>query len=460
MHVVLVSPVTAYEPAKSGPYLGLAVLASYLRASGISCTCIDCNFLPTAYSLGLKNFDEHDEGKLLNECLSYIVSANPDVVGISAWGSSLPFAIVLSRALRKYLGDVPVIVGGLFYKPLADLLMQYSESIDAVVLGEGEAAFLDVLKRIRAKRGLEGLKGIVYRDNGGIRCEADMNILDSRAWGTPEFNFFVKPSESTYSFHYLEGSRGCTYNCIFCCIRGQGLRRKPARKLVEEMAALHEDEGVTRISMVDNFIPLQGSWIDGFCEGLMERQLAMEWSCCARADNISGATLQKMAKAGCSRLHFGIESVSQDTLGYINKAPDIRDYLSGLMRNVKAILDNGIGLQISVIIGFPYEGVGDMERTTEFAFHLQEMGVIAKISPVVVYPGSRMWDSYMEGKIELGKIKRPSLRTHLAGLFASEFREDPWITPNYFIPKHKFIEQEQFEEILSRCISPWTGWRK
>ena len=456
MHVVLVSPVTAFEPARSGPYLGLAVLASSLKTLGISCTCIDCNFLPTAYPLGLKNIDEDNEAKILEECLSYIVSCKPDVVGISTWGSSLPFTIVLAKALRQRLGNIPIVVGGLFYVPLVKQLMRYSENIDAVILGEAEVAFPEVLQRIRANRGFIGIKGVAYRENSVIHCDNEVNYLDAGSWGKPEFSSFINPLQLEFFFHYLEGSRGCTYQCIFCCMRGQGLRRKFPQRLVQEMAALRENKGVSRITLVDNFIPLQGAWIDDFCDLLIKRKLALNWSCFARADHITYPIVRKMAIAGCSRIHLGVESVSPDTLGYINKAPVILDYLYRLRGNIKAILDYGISLRISATIGFPYEGVGDMERTAEFALHLQGMGVTTAIGPVVVYPGSKMWDLYLDGKIELCKIKRPYLRTFLGGLFATDFQDDPWIAPQNFLPKHKFIGQEEYEEILSNCINAAT----
>jgi radical SAM superfamily enzyme YgiQ (UPF0313 family) len=176
------------------------------------------------------------------------------------------------------------------------------------------------------------------------------------------------------------------------------------------------------------------------------------WRCNARIDNISPKTVNKMAKAGCRVICVGVESTSPNTLNFIEKGNSIINYLSKIMKNIIIFLDNGIDLQISTIIGFPYEGIGEMQRTTEFVLQLQQMGIHTSVGPVVAYPGSRLWQMYLDGKIDLCKTNNPYLRRHIGSLFASYFSDDPYLDPFGFLPKHKFIEQDHLESTLLQCM--------
>jgi len=151
-------------------------------------------------------------------------------------------------------------------------------------------------------------------------------------------------------------------------------------------------------------------------------------------------------------MFLGVESVSFDTLKYVNKAPSVSNYLSNLMDNIQIFRDNGIRLKISTIIGFPYEGIGDIQRTVDFVLSLREEGIDANTGPIVVYPGSLMWNMYEKKQIKLRKILNPRIRRNYAGLFASLFEDINYFVPNNFLPEHKFLSQEELESVIEEGL--------
>ena len=220
------------------------------------------------------------------------------------------------------------------------------------------------------------------------------------------------------------------------------------------------NENCAFVNLTDNSIPLRGRWTDEFCDALLQTKKKVNWSCLARADRVSPAIVHKMGKAGCKRIFLGVESISVQTLQYIRKAKSASDYSSNLMENINIIKDSGINVRISTIIGFPNETLDEMQQTVEFVLRMQKLNIDAYTGSVVVYPGSQMWDMYSKGQIELQKISNQRIRRNLPGLFAYKFEDMPYFVPNNFLPKHRFLEQEQLEDFLAISIGKSRNRRR
>ena len=445
MRVLLVSPPSAFFSGSVSPSLGLATLAASLGANGIDCRCVDGNFLPGFEAHGLMNEGAAFEERMLRECLDAVVAEAPDVVGISSWGVALPFSIVLSRSLKKLLPEATIVAGGISDEELAEEFMRLAPQVDATVVGEGEETLPELVSRIAAGHSFEGVAGLVRRANGALVREAPPVPLPPERWASPEYDGFVTPLSPT---RMIEGSRSCPYKCVFCSINGMPFRRKKpevfAREILETQASVEPDV----IFLADNYIPLSGDWTEALCEALGKSPRAVRWTCCARADRISPRTTQRMVDAGLERIFLGVESVSWDTLTYIYKSKSVARYLAELPANIDCLTDQGIGLRISPLLGFPTEGAGDMQRTIDFVLAMRERGLDAYTGPLVAYPGSRLWAQVKSGELRLRKIDSARIRRNCSGMFADAYEDHPALVPNNFMPEHKFLPPDELEEIL------------
>jgi radical SAM superfamily enzyme YgiQ (UPF0313 family) len=447
MKVLLISPPIHFEFREPSPSLTLAVLSDCLKRQGIPHVCVDGNFIPGFDYSQLFRGNLLEEKRVLEEQVRLVIAYEPDVVALSSWGVTVPFALMFAETFRKRCSDVPVIVGGLHDSYIATKLLEWGDEIDAATWGDGELVLLEMLDRIRLRRSFTGIPGVVHRDNGRICMEAAPTPLPPNLWGKPDYQAFILPSGLSYS---AEGSRGCSYKCIFCSINSQSIRRKEPGILVKELQELLREKDNPMVNLVDNFIPLSGGvWINDFCNYLIAEVPEIRWSCCARADNVDSNTVRLMARAGCAGVFLGVESASLDTLTYINKSPTPHHYRENLLDNIRILRDHGLFVSVSTIIGFPYEGVSDMQYTVDFVLGLQDMGVMAFAGPLVVTPGSRLWNLYLKKEIHLCKIRDSYIRKNYHGLFSSYFEDIPYLVPNNFLIKHKFLPQEYFESILS-----------
>ncbi len=111
---------------------------------------------------------------------------------------------------------------------------------------------------------------------------------------------------------------------------------------------------------------LSPSFLKNFARGVIERGISCQWSCRCRIE--SGFTpeiFQAMKQAGCYEILFGLESSSTRMLRLMDKHENGLD-LPAVRRMFREIADQGIGLHITMISGFPGDTPEESEETVRF----------------------------------------------------------------------------------------------
>jgi len=141
--------------ASTAPPLGLAYIASYLRAHGHECQIYDGLAEPTAV-----------------EELA-VTACHYDVVGISVVSAYALRAIEAVRAIKVQTSCPTVVVGGPHVSVLPESLL--TQGADVAVIGEGEETMRELVdslaagadsERLRAIRGIGFLEGGKYHYTG------------------------------------------------------------------------------------------------------------------------------------------------------------------------------------------------------------------------------------------------------------------------------------------------------
>ncbi len=176
-----------------------------------------------------------------------------------------------------------------------------------------------------------------------------------------------------------------------------------------------------------------------FCEEILRRGLGVKWSCNARAD-LDEKTLSLMRRAGCRSLLVGFESGSQVLLDRMKKGTSLASYKQFMADSKKAgLLVNG-----AFLVGMPGETQETMEKTLAMAKSLNPD--VAQFFPVMVYPGTGLYDLYRES----GYISSSNFRDYItedglhrcivnlpnisaAGMveFCDHCRREFYLRPNY-----------------------------
>jgi radical SAM superfamily enzyme YgiQ (UPF0313 family) len=108
------------------------------------------------------------------------------------------------------------------------------------------------------------------------------------------------------------------------------------------------------------------------------------WGCQSRTDMIDEETPVAMVRAGCGLAQFGVEHGSQRTLKTLGKAADIE----ATARALALVKKVGMNLGIYLFSVFPGETMEDVAQSEALLERLLPHD--AQISPLAVYPGTRL----------------------------------------------------------------------
>src|SRR5262249_30984269 len=98
--------------------------------------------------------------------------AEADLVGISLYTWNPRYALEVARRARALRSDLRVVAGGPSVPRRPETSAAFLAAhpwVDALVLGEGERAFVDIVRAVRTGAGVADLPGVVARTGDGVR---------------------------------------------------------------------------------------------------------------------------------------------------------------------------------------------------------------------------------------------------------------------------------------------------
>ena len=144
-----------------------------------------------------------------------------DVFGLSCVTANRRGAAMTADWIRRVHPGVHITFGGAHATALPREILAYHPSVDTVVIGEGEATFMDLLGHLAAERPVAGIPGTAWRCNGKV-------VVEPRRPPIENLDALVPP-QAYFSMHKVVTSRGCPGNCTFCAsnlIWGRSVRSR------------------------------------------------------------------------------------------------------------------------------------------------------------------------------------------------------------------------------------------
>ena len=346
--VLLIYPYFKREHDRSRfrfPPLGVAYLASSLRAAGHEAAILDCTFL-----------DRH-------EALARALEARAAIVGVSCTVTLEEHAGWFADRLRGSCGLL--VAGGPLPTCEPDWFLP---SFDVVVRGEGERTLCEVAAAYDAGGALAEIPGVVS-SRGETQVDGDtghgapppprlfIDDLDGLPFPARDLlpnDDYIAFGRRRYGFAVttVMSTRGCPFDCEFCSnvVFGRSYRARSAQDVVdeiEEALAL----GYDRVSFADDVFTLDKRRVTAICDEITRRDLRFAWECLGRVDSLDRATARRMRAAGCRRIFFGIESGNDDVLRLMRKGITVDQATAA----VSAAHDAGLEVGAFFILFYPGE---------------------------------------------------------------------------------------------------------
>lgn len=315
------------------PPLSLLSLASVCREKGFNPSIVD------SYAQHLN----------LNQTIAEVFKKNPNCVGLTATTPALLSALTVARAIKKTKKDVITIIGGSHVTSLPIETMENHQEVDFGVIGEGEETLSDLLNTIFRNGSLQNVSGIVYRDSNNKAHVTpprpfigNLDSLPFPAWDllpsmTDDYHMSIVGTRNKRSTA-LVTSRGCPGRCTFCDTKtfGRRYRAFSAEYVVSMLEYLKSSYGFEDFLFYDDGFTIIIKRLRQICQMILDRNLNISWSCCARVDHVNSEILNLMHQAGCWQIEYGIESGSQEILDFMKKGITIEQVKRALSETKKA----------------------------------------------------------------------------------------------------------------------------
>lgn len=315
------------------PPLGLMYIASNLEKHNFQPRIVDLSSQP-----------ESKWADLIGEA---------DLMGLTIFSASLNVSRRIAELARKNNPNLLVVAGGAHPTALPEQTAAYPE-FDVVITGEGEEEMVKLAKSYQPKKSFPKIIRAARLENLDDFPDPARHLVDIKKYHR---NVEGKPATS------LITSRGCPWNCNFCCkdIHGTNVRFRSVDRVIAEIKGIQQQYGINSFLFYDDVFTLNvGGRLDDLCARL--KPLNITFRCNGRVGANKPEDYVKLKEAGCDEIAFGIESGSQKMLTAIGKKVTAAQNEQAI-RDAKAA---GLKTKAYLMVGFPGETQETIEETKRF----------------------------------------------------------------------------------------------
>lgn len=420
MKICLIKPSTLHKALAvsnmtTAP-LGLAYIAGALKKAGHEVQVIDAA-VEGFYEVEKFRFDTCIFG-LNPEKTIALVKPDTEIIGFSfMFTNNWPLHKEFVQEARKKFPHAVTIAGGEHVTSVPEYSFETAPGLDYIVLGEGEATLLELMKCIEQKKPVDEIARIAYRKGGKaivnnfsrrIKRVEDINSIPWPAWDLfPLDKYFThKITYGVYRGNTLPimASRGCPYDCTFCSspqMWGKQYNIRDINDFVDEMQFYYQNYNVSNFDFYDLTAIIYKDWIIKLCDEIIRRGLKITYQIPAgtRSEAIDYEVAKKLYQSGCKNITYAPESGSPKVLKAIRK----RVKLSNMLDSIKFSNQVGMNIKLNIIVGFPDETHLDNWKTAIFLMQCSWYGA-QDMYPAVFspYPGSAYYERLAkEGKVNI-----------------------------------------------------------
>jgi anaerobic magnesium-protoporphyrin IX monomethyl ester cyclase len=315
-----------------------------------------------------------------------IIGMAPDVVALPVMCWTARTVYEVARIVTAELPSTRVVLGGPEAGPLAADILAAQVAIDAVVVGEGEQSFCDLLDQYR-RGAQDSVAGVVRRIGEEIVAgPARRPVDDLDALPTPHLRADVATDGSAY----IETYRGCPHACAYC-FEGKGstrIRSYSWDRIARDIETVAGAPGMRAFSFIDPVFNLTRDRL-GRLADLLEphaRRGVRLHTIEVDIESIDDEQAALLRRAGVASVETGPQTTNPKALELCGRRFDPDRFSDGVAACKRA----GISVECDLIIGLPCDTSESVLRSIDFVMAL-DPGVI-QASTLHVLPGTALWE--------------------------------------------------------------------
>ena len=294
----------------------------------------------------------------LDRIAGEIYEVKADVIGFSCYIWNLKEIVAVIRHLHPVCPGVRFVIGGPEVSFEAENFLLEHPEVDALVIGEGEKTFLELLRAWQNGPDLSSVAGLVWAEQGRI-------AVNTPRLAAPDLNDLPFPYTEQEDFAsrivYIETTRGCPFNCQYCLSSTfKGVRFLEPERFRRMFRQLLEN-GAHIIKFVDRTFNAHKRHAMEILDIVREESkglpdalaLRLRVHCEMAGDLLDEEWLDYFRNypRGLIQLEIGVQSTHQPTLEIVSRPQNFEEW----KRYVPEMRDLGIPLHLDLIAGLPEE---------------------------------------------------------------------------------------------------------
>lgn len=365
--------------------LGIAFLSGYLKRNG--------------FNTGLCYYREEEDA---GHCLEMIRDRDIGLVAISSVTASFQPAKELIRRIKLARPDIFIVCGGAHVSAFPGEL-ENAEGLDAVCLGYGEEALLELAVSLGKKAPDRSIRNLHFKIGGSIVKNA------LRPFPAAIDDYFPEDRELFYGEFKRKGCarllepgayeefifcRGCPFDCTFCANHilktlgsGSYLIYPKVSTCIGAIREARRARGFRGVNIHDDILTLNKPWFRDFARAYSKR-IGLPFKCNTRIGMFDEETVRALKDAGCEAAIIGIESGNERIRNTVlNKTIGSNE---NIIRGFELFHKYGIRTHSQNMIGFPEETFESFYDTVKINARI--LPNTATLSVFYPYPATRLHD--------------------------------------------------------------------
>jgi anaerobic magnesium-protoporphyrin IX monomethyl ester cyclase len=350
----------------------------------------------------------------------YISEFQPGLIGFTSVASEYPFILDIAGYIKEHHPDIYCVIGGVHATLNPDEVIK--DEFDAVCIGEGEEAFLDLANAIQYNRDKWSIKNFWFKNGTEIiknPTRAYINDLDKLPFADRDIwqNWIEDGNDPQYMV--LLG-RGCPFQCTYCSnhalkrvSKGKYVRFRSPDNIIEEINEIQNNNPrVRRFYFEIDTILVKKDWVYELCDKLEiynnnnNNPISFGTNLRIIPNYDVKKTLDSLKKAGCSSINIGLESGSERVRREILKRKYSNQDFLDTVNYAKSI---GLEVYVYNMIGLPTETPAEFQETIEINRIAQP--TMTRTSIFFPYKGTQLYLYCLENNIFDGTTKNIVERT-------------------------------------------------
>ncbi|MFH1369586.1 MAG: radical SAM protein [Elusimicrobiota bacterium] len=264
-------------------------------------------------------------------------------------------------------------------------------NIDAICVGEGDQAIVDVVEALEKGETLDGIPNIMTSTDLKLEIRPLLDNFESLPFMDREL-VYSYPEMGKFGIKGIWTSRGCVFPCPYCFNnqynnvyknKGRIFRRRSVDSIIGEMKELIKNYRVEFVRIQDDvFIHKTDEWLKEFAEK-WSKEIKTPFYCLLRSELITDEMAFYLKKAGCFSICMSIEAADDDVRNRMLRRRLPKEKLENGFRIFKK---HKINVYANTMLALPFTTLEHDIASLDFAIKVQPD--MPNFSIFMPYPGT------------------------------------------------------------------------